>query len=111
MVVDTIDAEPDDLDIALVELGLDFGHVAELRRANWCEVLWVRKQHRPRIADPIVETHRAFSCLRFKIRSSIANLQGHRPLNVMCCLFPGWMWPAALNPPPHRRRPWSNCGP
>src|SRR6516225_9049676 len=98
MVVDTIDAEPDDLDLALVELGLDFGHVAELRRANRCEVLRVRKQHRPRIADPIVETHRTFSCLRFKIRSGIANLQGHRssPLDVMCCLFPGWIARRAL---------------
>jgi hypothetical protein len=91
MVVDAIDAKPDDLDIAFVELGLDFGHVTELRRANRCEVLRVRKQHRSRIANPIVETHRTFSCLGFKIRSSIANLQGHHssPLNVMCRLFPG----------------------
>jgi hypothetical protein len=47
MVVDAIDAEPDYLDIAFVELGLNFGHVAELRRANRREVLRVRKQHRP----------------------------------------------------------------
>src|SRR5262249_59596417 len=30
------------------------------------------------VIDPIVATHRAFGCLRFKIRSSIADVQGHR---------------------------------
>src|SRR6516225_2794880 len=33
--------------------------------------------------DPIAETHRAFGCVRFKIRSSIADVQGHRSFPSM----------------------------
>jgi hypothetical protein len=39
--VNRIDREPDDLHAALIELRLDFGHIAELGGANRCEVLGV----------------------------------------------------------------------
>ena len=42
--VDRIDAEADDLDVALVELGLQLRHVAELGRADGREILGVRNR-------------------------------------------------------------------
>src|SRR5689334_8596039 len=55
VIADRIDAESEDLAAALVELGLETGHVAELGRANRGEILRVRKQNRPPRADPVVE--------------------------------------------------------
>src|SRR5262249_31427848 len=77
VLVDRIHAEPDDLDAALVELGLDLGHVAELRRADRGEVLRVREQHRPRVADPVVEVDVTFRRIGLEIRCRIADLQSH----------------------------------
>ena len=42
-----IDAQADELDIALGELGLDLGHVAELGGADGREILGMREQDRP----------------------------------------------------------------
>src|SRR5262249_17486931 len=36
-----VDGQSDDLDAALVELGLDLGHIAELGGAHWREILRV----------------------------------------------------------------------
>src|SRR5208282_5552072 len=68
----------DDLHAALVEFGLDLGHVAELCGADWREVLRVGKQHRPPVANPIVETDLALSGLRFEIRGCIIERKSHR---------------------------------
>jgi hypothetical protein len=35
------------------------------------------------VINPTVETHRAFSCLDFKMRSDVADLQGHRGFSSM----------------------------
>src|SRR5262249_18054724 len=51
------DAQADDLDVALLELGQQAGHVAELGGAHRREVLRMREQHAPAIADPLVEAH------------------------------------------------------
>ena len=48
-----VDRQADDLHVALVELGLELGHVAELGRAHRGEVLGVGEQHGPRVADPV----------------------------------------------------------
>jgi hypothetical protein len=63
---------------ARVELRLEPGHVAELRRAHRREVFRVREKHRPRVADPLVETNGAICGLGFEIRSDIAELKSHR---------------------------------
>jgi hypothetical protein len=60
-----------------LELGLDLGHVPELGRADWREVLRVREQHRPGVADPVVEAHRPFRRLRLEVGRRIAKLHGH----------------------------------
>src|SRR6516165_10026001 len=73
MIVDGIDAQADDLDIALVKFGFDSRHVTELRRAYRREVLGMRKQHCPGIADPVMETDAALGRFRFKIRSDVVD--------------------------------------
>ena len=72
-----VDAEADDLDVALVELGLQLGHIAELGGADRGEVLRVRKQNAPAGSEPVVEADSAFGCLRFEIWRGAANLNGH----------------------------------
>jgi len=47
MAVDRVHAQADDFDVPLVELGLDPGHVAELRGADRGEILRMRKQDGP----------------------------------------------------------------
>ena len=59
--VDWIDAQSDDLGVALGELRLDLRHVAELGRANGREVLGMREQDRPAVADPLVEVDRSLA--------------------------------------------------
>ena len=56
VVADRVDAEPDDLAIALVELGLQPRHIAEFGRADRREIFRMREQDRPTIADPLMET-------------------------------------------------------
>ena len=80
VVVGRVDREADDLDAAPVELGLDLRHVAELGRADRREVLRVREQHRPRVADPLVEPDRAFGGLRLEVRRGIPNREGQLSL-------------------------------
>jgi hypothetical protein len=55
VVVDRVDRQADDLGVALVELGLELGELAEFRRAHWGEVLGVREQDAPAVAEPFVE--------------------------------------------------------
>ena len=54
VVLDRIDRESDQLGIALGEFRLDLGHVAELGRADRREILGMRKQDRPLVADPLM---------------------------------------------------------
>src|SRR6516162_968541 len=77
MVADRIDAEPDDLAVALVELGLQPRHVAELGRADRREVLRVREQDGPAVADPFVEVDAALGRLRGEIGSFAVDSQRH----------------------------------
>jgi len=74
VVADRIDGEPDDLDVPAVELGLDLGHVTELGGTDRGEVLGVRKEHGPGVADPVVEAEGAFCRLRLEVRCRVAKL-------------------------------------
>src|SRR5262249_17944761 len=67
MAAERVDGQADDLDAALVELGLDLGHVAEFGGAHRGKVLGMREQHRPGIDDPIVEKQNTFGYLPFEI--------------------------------------------
>src|SRR6516165_5270753 len=78
MLIDGVHGEPNDLDVAPVKLRLEPGHVAELGRAYRREILRMREQDGPGIADPLVETHASFGRFRFEIRGCITDLQSHR---------------------------------
>src|SRR5262249_50801202 len=77
MAAERIDGQSDDLDAALVEFWLDLGHVAEFGGAYRREVLGMREQHHPFVADPIVEADLAFGGLRFEIRRSVVDGESH----------------------------------
>src|SRR4029077_5504976 len=97
MFVDRIDRQTDDLDAAFIELRLDLGHVAELGGADGGEILWMREQHGPFVADPIVKTDLAFGGFRFEIRRGIVDRESHVylrpwqptiwPQNIVRCRF------------------------
>src|SRR4029078_7773582 len=73
MIVDRIDAQADAFSIALVELRFEPRHIAELGRANRREILRMRKQYSPAVADPVMEADRAFSRFGREIRRVVAN--------------------------------------
>src|SRR5262249_46275767 len=77
MAAERIDGQSDDLDAALVEFWLDLGHVAELGGAHRGEVLGMREQHHPFVADPVVEADLALGRFRFEIRGSIVDRKSH----------------------------------
>ena len=77
VVLDRVDGEADHLDAALVEFGFDLGDVAEFGGADRREVLGMREQHHPVIADPFVEIDFAFRGLRFEIRRDIIDRKRH----------------------------------
>jgi hypothetical protein len=77
MTVDRVDREADDLDAALVELGLDLRHVAELGGADRREVLRMREQDGPFVADPVVEFDAAFGGVGLEIRCRVIQRDGH----------------------------------
>src|SRR5262245_7174317 len=83
MEVDLVHTETDDLDAALVELRFDPRHITELGRAHRSEVLGVRKQHAPGIAQPFMEPDVALCGVGLKIRGDIAELECHLTLRCL----------------------------
>jgi len=73
MVTGRIDRQSDDFHISAVELRLDPCHIAEFGRADRSEVLRVREQDGPGVADPIMKAHPPISGFRLEIRCCIAN--------------------------------------
>ena len=78
-----VDGNADDLHVAAVELRFDLRHIAELGRAHRCEVLRMREEHRPGVADPVVEPNLALRRLRRKVRRRVVDRQSH---------FPPFLW-------------------
>src|SRR5688572_9199346 len=77
MAVHGIDAQPDDLDPAFVKLGLDPRHVAELGSADRREVLGMREQHAPRVAEPFMKADTALGRIGFEVWCGFAKLECH----------------------------------
>ena len=77
MPVDGIDAQPDQLDAALVEFRLQLGERAEFGGADRGEILRMREQQRPAVADPVVELDLALGGFGLEIRGHGANLKSH----------------------------------
>ena len=72
--VQRVDREADDLHAALLELGLDAGHVAELGRADRGEVFRVGEQDHPRAVDPVVEFDPSFRRVGLEIWGHVTEL-------------------------------------
>src|ERR1051326_3774745 len=68
-----INAQPDNFAVALGKLRLQARHVAQLRGANWREVLGVRKQDRPAVADPFMKVDFALCGFSAEVRRSIVD--------------------------------------
>jgi hypothetical protein len=77
-----IDAEANDLGVALLEFRGETGHIAQLRGAHGSEVLGMREQDGPAVANPFVEVNRAASCFRGEIGGSVVDAQGHFSFSV-----------------------------
>jgi len=82
VLVGRIDGQPDDLHVPAVEFRLDLRHVAELGRADGSEVLRMREENRPRVADPVVELDPAVRRVGLEVRCRISELQCHRVLLI-----------------------------
>ena len=68
---------PSDLHVALVELRLELRDRAELGRADRREVLRVREQHAPAVAEVVVEVDRAFGGLGREVGGFVAQSERH----------------------------------
>src|SRR4029078_8998622 len=86
MEVDRVDTETDDLDAPLVELRFDPRHITEFGGADRSEVLGVREQNAPGIAEPFMEPDVALCGVGLEIRGDIAELECHLTLR---CLMTG----------------------
>src|SRR5262244_2291467 len=101
MIIDRVDAEPEDLGVALVELRLQARHVAELGGAHRREVLGMREQDGPAIADPIVEVDLALGGLRREVRRF--GIDSERHWRLPYCKSADCTSP--LEPSPYRNPP------
>jgi hypothetical protein len=77
MVVDRIDRQADHLAVALLERGPELGQIAELGGADRSEVLGVREQDSPAVAEPVVEAKPPAGGLGLEIGGAIADAQCH----------------------------------
>ncbi|MCY1183024.1 hypothetical protein D9M73_236120 [compost metagenome] len=72
-----VDTEPDHFGVALVEFRLELGQVAQFSGADRGEILRVRKQDGPVVANPFVEIQRALGAFGSEIRCFVANADCH----------------------------------
>jgi hypothetical protein len=75
MSVHRVDAQADQLGVALGELGLDLGHVAQLGGAHRREVLGVGEQDRPLVADPLVKVDVPLGGLGLEVGGLVVDAQ------------------------------------
>jgi hypothetical protein len=75
MVFDRVDAKADHLCTTLREIGFQTGYSSQLRCADGSEVLWMREENSPVVADPFVEVDAAVSGLCGEIRSNIIDTE------------------------------------
>ena len=86
VLVDGIDAEPDDFGVPLVELGFELRHVAELGRAHGREVLRVGEEDAPRVAEPLMEANVTLGRFCLEIRRDVTKLKTHHSPPVVHAL-------------------------
>src|SRR4029453_15002005 len=72
-----INAQTDHFKFAFRELRFETRHIAELSCANRGEILWMRKQNGPPVANPVMEINGSFRRLRGKIGSFFSDMERH----------------------------------
>ena len=77
VIADGVRAQANDLTVAFFEFRLQAGHIAQLGRANWSEILRMREQNSPAIPYPIMKIDCAFRCWCRKIRSFFTDMERH----------------------------------
>lgn len=76
MALNGVCAQPDELDTALGELGLELGESTELSGADWSVVLWVGEEHNPVVADELVEVDWTIGGLGLEVWGNAAEAEG-----------------------------------
>ena len=89
MGVDGIDGEADDLGAALGELRFEVGDGAELGGADGGEVLGVREEDGPAVADPLVEVDGAVGGFGGEVGGGVVDAEGHGVISLGVRLEPG----------------------
>jgi hypothetical protein len=79
VLVHAVDGHADHLGVSLLPFVVQLRHGAELGRADWREVLRVREQDRPAVADPVVEPDLALVGLRREVRHRVVDAKSHGP--------------------------------
>ena len=77
MVVEVVHRQADDLDAALVPLGLEACYFAQLGGAHRGEVLGMGEQDAPAVAQPLVEVDVALSGFLGEVGSGVAETEAH----------------------------------
>src|SRR5436853_4215107 len=67
-----VDAEADDLHIALIKFGLQARAFAEFGGAYGREIFGMREEHRPAIANPLMKINWALGSLSSEIRGCVS---------------------------------------
>lgn len=86
--LEAVGGETDNLDVALVKLGLEAGNNTELGGADGGEVCGVREENGPGVADEIVELDGALGGLGVEVGGDGAKTEGVAIGRHLCC----WLW-------------------
>ena len=86
--LERVGREADDLDAALLELGLELGHGAELGGADGGVVLRVGEEHDPAVADELVEVDRAVGRVGLEVGGRVAEAEAAKQVSI--CVMMSW---------------------
>ena len=64
--------QPDDFDASFVELGFNFGNIAELGGADWCKVFGMREEDAPTRPQPFMELDLPQGRVGFEVGGDVA---------------------------------------
>ena len=76
VLIETIGTDADDLDVSFLKVFSSPGDLTELCCADWREIVWMREQDAPRIAEPFVEVDLAQRRLCSEVGSDGTKTQG-----------------------------------
>jgi hypothetical protein len=77
VLLERVDREADDLDVALLELGFEARRLAEFGRSHGREIGGMREENDPTAPDPLMERDGSGRGLLGEIRSGVSELKRH----------------------------------